>query len=259
MRRVTVAVRRRESLAVAPEVFADFLLRRQHVHPATRGEGPAFVEVGPGAVAGVRRAGGAAGKTRSCPAGSRATDRPGSTTFWARGTWLWRAQGAARDQPRVAFFLRDFGRTSRGRAGPRLSSRRTEQRLIEVLERHGASFATDLARLAAIEPSRARRALGELMGRGLVTNDRFDPLSAGSQDALLALSEAARSARQPGWSLRMRPRRSLIGSTEGRWSRLDSPAGDPESRLLAWAAVLLERYGVLARGRRSGAVGPVVG
>ena len=44
MRRVTVAVRRRESLAVAPEVFADFLLRRQHVHPATRGEGPAFVE-----------------------------------------------------------------------------------------------------------------------------------------------------------------------------------------------------------------------
>ncbi len=45
MRRVTVAVRRGESLAVAPEVFADFLLRRQHVHPATRGEGPAFVEV----------------------------------------------------------------------------------------------------------------------------------------------------------------------------------------------------------------------
>ena len=39
-----MAVRRRESLAVAPEVFADFLLRWQHVHPSTRGEGPAFVE-----------------------------------------------------------------------------------------------------------------------------------------------------------------------------------------------------------------------
>ena len=35
MRRATVAVRRRETLAVLPEVFADFLLRRQHVHPAS--------------------------------------------------------------------------------------------------------------------------------------------------------------------------------------------------------------------------------
>ena len=42
-----------------------------------------------------------------------------------RGTWLWRAVGAARDEPRVAFFLRDFERTPRGRAGDRLSSRRT--------------------------------------------------------------------------------------------------------------------------------------
>ena len=44
MRRATVALRRGECLAVAPEVFADFVLRRQHIHPATSGEGPAFVE-----------------------------------------------------------------------------------------------------------------------------------------------------------------------------------------------------------------------
>ncbi len=44
MLRVSVAVRRRESLAVQPEVFADFLLRFQHVHPATRGAGATFVD-----------------------------------------------------------------------------------------------------------------------------------------------------------------------------------------------------------------------
>ncbi len=37
MLRVSVAVRRRESLAVVPEVFADFVLRHQHVHSETRG------------------------------------------------------------------------------------------------------------------------------------------------------------------------------------------------------------------------------
>ena len=42
--RLSVAIRRRESVAVAPEVFADFLLRRQHLHPATRLDGPAGLE-----------------------------------------------------------------------------------------------------------------------------------------------------------------------------------------------------------------------
>ena len=56
---------------------------------------------------------------------------------------------------------------------------------------------TDLARLTAIEPSRARRALRELMNQGLVTNDRFDPARAGSEETLRSLSDAAR-ARQHG-------------------------------------------------------------
>ena len=44
MRRATVAALRRESLAVQPEVFADFLLRRQNVHASTVGEGATAVE-----------------------------------------------------------------------------------------------------------------------------------------------------------------------------------------------------------------------
>jgi ATP-dependent Lhr-like helicase len=47
----------------------------------------------------------------------------------------------------------------------------------------------------------------------------------------------------------MRPRRSIAGLTEGRWSCLSGPAAGPsaDDRLLAWASVLLDRYGVLSR------------
>ncbi len=244
MRRVTVAARRRESLAVTPEVFADFLLHRQHVHPDARGEGPAFVE------AVLEQLQGFAAPAPVWEQEILPRRVKGYRPAWldevlGQGNWLWRAVGTTRDDPRVAFFVRDFdGRPEAEPASAELSS--DEQKLIDILDRHGASFATDLARIAAIEPSRARRALGELMGRGLVTNDRFDPLRAGSQEALRALTEAS-SSRRAGLSVRLRPRRSLAARPEGRWSRLAQTSGDAESRLLGWASVLVERYGVLSR------------
>ncbi len=91
-----------------------------------------------------------------------------------------------------------------------------------------------------------RAALDELVGQGLVTNDRFEPLRAGSKAALLALDRAV-SGRRAGRSLRRSPRTPLLSAPEGRWSRLDRPAESDEAGLLAWAAALLGRYGVLAR------------
>jgi ATP-dependent helicase Lhr and Lhr-like helicase len=244
MRRVTVAVRRRESLAVAPEVFADFLLRRQHVHPATVGDGAGFVEVVLQQLQGF-----------AAPAASWEKDIlprrvKGYRPAWLddvlnQGSWLWRAAGSPREDPRVAFFLRDFvGLPGADPAAAELSP--DEQALLEVLNRQGASFATDLARRSAIEPSRVRKALATLLKFGLVTNDRFDPLRVGSQATLLALAEAS-SSRRAGQTMRIRPRRSLSPAPEGRWSRLESTGGDAESTLLAWIAVLIDRYGVLAR------------
>ncbi len=78
----------------------------------------------------------------------------------------------------------------------------------------GASFAADLARASGIEPSRVRRALLELSGRGLATNDRFDPMRAGADATLSALAEASQ-ARAGGRSLRIRPRRSIAGPRRG--------------------------------------------
>ncbi len=244
MRRVTVAVRRRESLAVAPEVFADFLVRRQHVHPATMGEGAAFVEV-------------VLEQLQGFPATASMWEKEilprrikGYRPAWlddvlGQGVWLWRAVGITRDDPRIGFFLRDGdARPDMEPAAAKLSA--DEQKLLEILDRQGASFATDLARVAGIEPSRVRRALYDLTNRGLVTNDRFDPLRAGSQETLRALSEAAAS-RRAGMTHRVRPRRSISTPPEGRWSRPTAPAGDAESRLMAWAWALVERYGVLSR------------
>jgi ATP-dependent helicase Lhr and Lhr-like helicase len=244
MRRMTVAVRRRESLAVTPEVFADFLLRRQHVHPSTRGGGSAFVErvleqlQGYAALA-------AHWESEVLP--QRIPDyRPAwLDEVLGRATWLWRAGNGTRDEPRVAFFHREFlGEVGKEQASSALSPH--EETVMELLARRGASFATDLARMGGIEPSQLHRTLRDLMGRGLVTNDRFDPLRPGSQSTLQALTEAASTSRA-GHSLRIRPKRVLVPRAEGRWSRLDRPPGDPESGLLAWAAVLLERYGVLTR------------
>jgi ATP-dependent helicase Lhr and Lhr-like helicase len=244
MRRATVAVRRRESMAVAPEVFADFLLRRQHVHPATVGGSAAFVEVVLEQLQGFA-APAASWEKEILPRRVKGYRPAWLDDVLGQGAWLWSAMGTPRDDPRVAFFLREFeGRSDTATAAAELSA--DEQTLIDLLAQCGASFATDLARRAVIEPSRVRRALGELMNRGLITNDRFDPLRAGAQEALRVLTEAS-SSRRAGQSFRIRPRRSLSVTPEGRWSRLDATDSDPESSLLAWVSVLIERYGVITR------------
>ncbi len=243
MRRATVAARRRESLAVPPEIFADFLLRWQHVHPATRGEGPAFVETV------LQQLQGYAMPARLWESEVLPRRVEGFRPAWLDemlngGGWLWRA-APGREEPNVAFFLRDFpGPPGREDEPGELPA--DEVRLLEILGRAGASFATDLARTSGIEPSRVQRALSGLMSRGLVTNDRFDPLRPGAESALTALTEAA-SDRRGGRSLRIRPRRSVPGQAEGRWSRLGDSAIDHEQWLLAWTGLLLDRYGVLTR------------
>ena len=92
MRRVTVAVRRRESLAVAPEVFADFLLRRQHVHPATVGDGAGFVEVGPGTTPGFA-APAAVWEKEILPRRVKGYRPAWLDEVLGQGAWLWRAAG----------------------------------------------------------------------------------------------------------------------------------------------------------------------
>ena len=125
-----------------------------------------------------------------------------------------------------------------------------EVRVRDHLARRGASFASDLARELGLEPSRTRRALLDALRRGLVTNDRFDPMRPGAQAVAEALAEASapRPSRRPTLG-RPRPKLSRAASNrpEGRWSLLAPVATDPEAASLAWIAAMLDRYGVLTR------------
>jgi ATP-dependent Lhr-like helicase len=175
------------------------------------------------------------------------------------GGWLWRAQGDGRGPPRVAFAPRDFAGSWPAAEGEPEGSddsgadARLESAVLDHLTERGASFATDLARVLGLEPSRVRGALRGLLRRGLVTNDRFDPLRPGAEAMLDALAEAT-TARAGAGRVGLGPRRRSLRRTasarpEGRWSRLipGASADDPETAALAWASALLERYGVLAR------------
>ncbi len=86
-----------------------------------------------------------------------------------------------------------------------------------------------------------------LMLRGLVTNDRFDPVRGGRDATLEALSEA-RVGRRAGAGRSPRPaRRAIAEVPEGRWWRLPGQEPSAEAALDGWVEVLLARYGVLTR------------
>jgi ATP-dependent Lhr-like helicase len=248
VRRLSIAIRRRESVAVAPEVFADFVVRRQQVHPATRSEGLTAVGLVLDQLQGFA-APGDFWETEILPRRVRNYRPSWLDETLATGDWLWRAQAEGRGELRTAFVRREF-------AGPwplpedEETLSEVEALVLDHLNRHGAAFATDLARQTGREPSAVRAALGSLVGRGRITNDRFDPLRpvGGALAAALSAASAAPSTRRPGLG-RVRPslRRPLSNRPEGRWSLLAPIASDEESAALAWASVLLERYGVLTR------------
>jgi ATP-dependent Lhr-like helicase len=244
MRRATVAARRRESLAVLPEVFADFLLRRQCVHPETVGEGATAVERVVEQLQGYVAAA-SMWENEILPRRVKGYRPAWLDEVLAQGNWFWRAEASGRDEPRVAFFRRDFPGVCAA-AGQVDDLSANDARLLELLDGHGASFAVDLARLSGLGPSQVRVSLRTLMRRGLATNDRFDPVRAGSDNTLEVLSRA-KTSRRAGLPLRPRAMKATVTKPEGRWWRLPPLAGDEEAGLARWADVLLARYGVLTR------------
>jgi ATP-dependent Lhr-like helicase len=243
IRRLSVAIRRRESVAVAPEVYVDFLVRRQHLHPATHKEGPSGLEE----VLERLRGYAAAPEYWECeilPRRVRGYRSAGVDSLLAAGGWIWRASSDGRDVPLVALVPREFaGGWPSDLERSELS--RDERQVLALLSSRGASFATDLARQSGLEPSRLRHVLRSLMLRGLLTNDRFDPLRPGAAEMQAALADAR--AIRSGISRRTRPRRVNPAAPEGRWSLLEQASADDEGHRQSWIGALLERYGVLTR------------
>src|SRR5262249_34452120 len=219
VRRLWVALRRRESVAVRPEVFADFVARRQHVHPATQLAGrPALSDI----LEQLRGFAAPAELWESDLLPRRLTDyRPAwLDDALTGGGWLWRA---AHSEPqrelRSALVPRDFeGHWPTPEDAEPLSA--DEARVLDLLFPRGACFATDLARSTGIEPSKVRLALVELLECGLVTNDRFDPLRPSGQAWAGALAQAAAAAAS-------QPR---LGRRRGVFRRPASTSERPEGR-----------------------------
>jgi ATP-dependent Lhr-like helicase len=240
--RLSVAIRRRESVAVAPEVFADFLVRRQHLAPALEAEGGDGLERTLDQLRGFAAPAGF-WENEILPRRVRGYRGDRLDALFAQGTWLWRAAGDGREEPRVALVPRDFA-GGWPVAPDRDKPSEDPGHVLELLANRGASFVADIARISNLEPTRVRAALRELLERGRVTNDRFNPLRPDAFAMLDALAEAAED--RAGRSRRVR-RRASAGPPEGRWSLLESTSDDEEGHRLAWIDALFDRYGVLAR------------
>ncbi len=239
VRRLSIAIRRSEALAIPPEAFADFVARRQRVHPATRTEGAEALALVLDQLQGFA-ASAEAWETEILP--RRVENYRSSWLDEALGTgeWTWRAEVDGKGEARVAIIARDFPRLWPIRDPMAEEPSEVERVLIETLDRRGAQFAVDLARESGLGPSVVRSGLDLLVKAGRVTNDRFDPLRPGSQAMAEALASARKSFGRAGRSASRRP--------EGRWSVLpEGEPADPETAALAWAQALLDRYGVLSR------------
>jgi len=243
IQRLTLAQRRRESVAVAPEVFADFVARRQRVVPDGRASGIEGVEEVLDQFQGFA-ATAAFWEEELLPRRVASYQRSWLDEALSRGGWTWRASADGREEPYVALVARDFsGRWPDPAEDPAPSD--DEPRVLAELEARAASFAADLARSTGLDLMAVRRALRNLMRRGAATNDRFDPLRPGAFEVLdvvdRSMAGSSRGLRRGG-----RARRAEAFRPEGRWERIVG-VEEGEASALAWIDALFARYGVLTR------------
>ena len=159
-------------------------LRWQHVHPSTRGEGPAFVETV------LQQLQGYAMPARLWESEVLPRRVEGYRPAWLdevlnRGSWLLagRVGRESSDERKPATVSRASPSSSGiSRVRPKAASElgdlsADEARVLETAGSGGAVSRPTWRGSRASSRSRVRRALAGLMARGLVTNDRFDPVA----------------------------------------------------------------------------------
>ena len=252
VRRMSVAIRRRESVAVTPEVFADFVLERQCVHPSTRREGSVAVGLTVEQLQGFAAPSGL-WEGEILPRRISNYRPEWLDEALGSGDWTWRAEADGRgSDPRVAFVLRDFAGPWPARSEDAAELTKAEQTILDHLTQRGACFVAEISQATGLGPTSTRAALDGLLRAGRVTNDRFDPLRPGSLDALAKLVPVGDApVGRPRFG-RHRPSfgRATSARPEGRWTTFPpGPVLDdgPEANHLLWASILMERYGVLTR------------
>jgi ATP-dependent Lhr-like helicase len=165
-------------------------------------------------------------------------------TLMAAGevVWIGLDQLGERDG-RVALFLTDhLGDLRPPSAGPTLDDER-QAHIVRFLRERGASFFQAIhAACGGGYPDDTVRAIWDLVWSGAVTNDALH--------ALRAFTEPPPRRTRAGARRAFRSRRRVPPAAEGRWSLVESSAGEPRSAT-RWAAAvasqLLTRYGIVTR------------
>lgn len=137
---------------------------------------------------------------------------------------------------------------ARGGESPSVPESGATAEIAESLERHGPSFANDLAADCGRLATDIESGLNDGVARGLLTADSFG-----------ALRSLLGRARRDGYGARLQPRRGLrrgaqgLAGPVGRWSLLAAPSGefDPDELAEAVAEQLLARWGVVFRDLRA--------
>jgi len=240
VQRGSLAILRREVVTCASLQFADFVLRWQGVHPSTRrGEAAGLL--------------GALERLQGLPLPAELWEQtvlparvPDYQPRWldeatAGGEWTWACQGGEAGAGSLAFFRREALSDLAAPAVDAPALDPTADAVLESLRTRGASFVSDLAQQTGLTPSRVRMALWTLLRRGVVTNDRFDVVRKGEETGQPTADKGV-----PGRAIRRGVRRPPQ-RPEGRWSLVPWGRPNPEAQVLAQAAVLLDRYGIVAR------------
>jgi ATP-dependent Lhr-like helicase len=260
--RYTVKRLRAEIEPIAARDFLRFLLEWQRVTPAGRMEGPDAVGAILAQLEGFE-APASAWETELLPSRISEYEPAWLDEQCLAGRFAWtrlsprrsdpeRGAAPVRATPIVLLPRRNLRlwSTLSGAADPaRLSGR--AQRVLSLLNTHGASFFDEVAAGSGLLPTQAEEALAELVALGLVNSDSFAGLR-----ALLVPADR----RRPALGGRRRRRLALFGmEAAGRWSRIARPAAGTAAAAEAAAAerardeetvehvvrTLLRRWGVL--------------
>jgi ATP-dependent Lhr-like helicase len=279
-RRRELAQARKQIEAVPLDRFAEFMLRWQHLEAANR------LSAADGTIEIARQMYGLARPAEQwendyLPARVEGFDPDALSRLIALGELVWIGGSTAKPDEIPTFSTLRLARRGTVRAwlSPAANAPIGEnaQRVLETLERDGASFFDELLSSVALTPRILRDALRELVGAGLATNDTMDalrlvlcwrpivsPRDRARPDPTRWLpADFTPSAnryvvqrrpnlrRLPKWK---RPDKEGGAPVEwpGRWSLVRAPRVlGPEADESAWAGMIakqwLERYGIVSR------------
>lgn len=172
---------------------------------------------------------------------SRVRDAPaGMDSLMLAGDLVWVGAGALGPRDgRVALFPLSTLSTLWSGPDDQSTAQGRAEDILDLLRDRGASFFRDIYEgTGGGDPEEALDALWDLVWLGWVTNDTFGPVRS------FATRRRSRRSARPGISSRFPPH------AEGRWSLTETLIHSPPSeteRHAAWAELLLDRHGVVAR------------